>query len=269
MKRSITKKSGDRAHEVVEFMAEFARFLLAAGISRNRFTRIVEFAYFQAASQEARFQNNRLNQSAVAAMTGLTRSQVRSMLRRARDSLERVNDRVDRIVGAWTSDAEYITATFAPRRLRIVGAAPSFSALVRKVGGDIPPRSVLRELERQRLVAVDGGYVKLTRAAHSEIESRSLRHLSSALARMIQTTGEVGQRVSPVRTVTMEVCYPALSGVGRILMQRRLSKILKSLMMDIEAAGTAIGIESPPSLKGRKGRMSQARLLLLTREKDF
>jgi hypothetical protein len=269
MKRSISKKSADRAHEVVEFMTEFARFLLSAGVSRNRFSRIVEFAYFQAASQEARFQNNRLNQSAVAAMTGLTRSQVRAMLKRARDTIESKSDRLDRIVGAWSSDAEYITATFAPRRLRIVGISPSFSTLVRKVGGDIPPRSVLRELERQQLVSISGRYVKLTQAAHRENDSRSLRQLSRALARLIQTTGELRQSDSPVRTATMEVCYPALSGAGRILMQRRLSKILKALMVDIEAAGAAIGMESPARSKGRERRRSQARLLLLTREKEI
>jgi hypothetical protein len=268
MKRSKTNKATDQSTEVVEFMTEFARFLLAAGISRNRFVRIVEFAYFQAASQKGRFQNDRLNQSAVAAMTGLTRTQVRAMLRRAQGALEITNDRVDRIVGAWTSDAEYITSTFAPRRLRIVGPRPSFSTLVDKVGGDIPARSVLRELERQRLVSVGGRYVKLTQFARGETESRSLRQLSRALARVIQGTGDVRQGGSPVRTVTMDVCFPAMSGAGRILMQRRLSKILKAFMVDVEAAGAAVGMESPSSLINAKGRVSQARLLLLTHEKE-
>ncbi len=270
MKRANNKKSTDGDLELVEFMTEFARFLVAAGISRTKFARIVEFSYFQAASQEARFQNDRLNQSAVAAMTGLTRSQVRAMLKRERRTLDTANDRVDRIIGAWTSDAEYVTATFAPRRLRIVGPSPSFSTLVRKVGGDIPARSILRELERQRLVAVDGLYVSLARAAHSEHESRSLRHVSSALARMIQTKGEKKGRLgSPLRAVTMEVSYPAQSGVGRILMQRRLSKSLKTFMVEVEAAGAAVAMESPSTIKSSRSRVSQARILLLTQEKEI
>lgn len=266
MKRPNTKKPTDRAHEVLEFMTEFARYLLAAGVSRHRFTRIVEFAYFQAASREARFQNNRLNQSAVAAMTGLTRTQVRAMLRRARVSLDATRDRVDRIVGAWTSDAEYVTATFAPRRLRLSGSSPSFSELVRKVGGDIPPRSILRELERLNLVSVNGPYVKLARAAQSEIESRSLRQVSNALARVIQTQRESGKASSPLRAYTLEMCFPASSGAGRILMQRRLSKILKALTIDVEAAGAAVALESPPKNKGGKSRKSHARLLLIAHE---
>jgi hypothetical protein len=268
MKRSNSKRPIDQSREVVDFMTEFARFLLAAGISRNRFSRIVEIAYFQAASAKARFQNNRLNQSAVAAMTGLTRTQVRAMLRKVQGTLERANDRLDRIVTAWTSDAEYTTAAFSPRRLRIVGPRPSFSTLVRKAGGDIPPRSVLRELERQQLVLVEGGYVKLAKVTHSEVQFRLLRQLSRSLTRMIQGMGEAEQRDSPIRAVTMEVNFPALSGAGRILMQRRLSKILRALIVDVEAAGVAVGMESPSRNRNGKGRMSQARLLLLTHEKE-
>lgn len=251
----------------MEFMTEFARFLVAGGISKKRFARIAEFAYFQAASQEARFRNNRLNQSAVAAMTGLTRSQVRTMLKQERSTPHAADDRVDRIISTWTSDAEYVTARFAPRRLRISGQSPSFAALVQKVGGDIPPRSVLRELERQRLVCVDGRYVSLARMARGEIESRSLRQLSGALYRVIQGAGEAGRSVSPVRAVTLELGYPALSGAGRILMQRRLSKILKALAADIEAAGVAVAMESSEGLERARDGKSQAKILLLTHEK--
>jgi hypothetical protein len=67
----------------------------------------------------------------------------------------------------------------------------------------------------------------------------------------------------------MEVSYPAQSGAGRILMQRRLSKSLKTFMLDVEAAGAAVAMESPSTIKNNKGRMSQARILLLTQEKDI
>lgn len=259
--------SPDRDVEIVEFMTEFARFLVAAGVPRTRFSRIVEFAYFQAASQDARFQNQRLNQSAVAAMTGLTRNQVRAMLRRKSGSSDTAIDRIDRIIGAWTSDAEYVTANFAPRRLRTVGPVPSFQTLVGKVGGDIPYRSMLRELERLRLITIDGRHVSLTKAARSQHESRSLRHLASALSRVIQTTGDSTRAGSPLRAVTVEVDYPAQSATGRILMQRRLTQSLKAFMADVEAAGAAVAIESPSTAAPEKRKVSQARVLLITSEK--
>jgi hypothetical protein len=268
MKRARNKKPTGRNLEIVEFMTEFARLLVAAGIPRTKFARIVEFAYFQAASQDARFRNNRVNQSAVAAMTGLTRSQVRAMLKQEENALDTKNDRVGRIIATWTSDAEYMTSAFAPRRLRIIGPTPSFSTLVRRAGGDVPYRSLLRELERRQLVSVNGRHVSLIVAAHREIESRSLRHVSSALARVIQTTGSSAKVDSPFRAVTMEVCHPVQSGTGRILMQRRLSKIMRAFMADVEAAGAAIAMESPSHLKGSREKVSQVRVMLVTNEKE-
>lgn len=268
-KREKAAKSVDKDLEIVEFMTEFARFLVAGGISRKRFTRIVEYAYFQAASQQARLRNDRLNQSAVAAMTGLTRTQVRSMLKRERSAIHATSDRIDRVIAAWSSDAEYITAAFSPRRLRISGQSPSFATLVQKVGGDIPPRAILRELERQRLVSVNDRYVSLTQIARNEIESRSLRHLSSALYRIIQGAGESRRNAVPVRAVTLELSYPSLSGAGRILMQRRLSKILRALAAEVEAAGAAVALESPATIRSGKKTKSQARVLLLTNEKEY
>ncbi len=269
MKNDKKQEANGKDMEIVEFMTEFARFLVAAGIPRTKFSRMVEFAYFQAASQDARFRNNRLNQSAVAAMTGLTRSQVRTMLKRQRSALEKTNDRIDRIIATWTSDAEYITAAFAPRRLRLIGPIPSFTTLVDKVGGDIPSRSILRELERQNFVSVDGRHVSLTRAAHSEHKTRSLRQLSSALARLLCTSGDVARDGSPLRAVTMEVNYPAQSSAGRILMQRRLAKSMKAFMADVEAAGAAVAMEAPSSAKNAKSRKSLAKILLITHEKEI
>lgn len=267
MKRSSGKNARSQEFEIVDFMTEFARFLVMAGVSRRRFARMVEYAYFRAASEQARFHNARLNQSAVAAMTGLTRSQVRLMLKQEHRTLDARNDCIDRIINTWTSDAEYITVNFTPRQLRLTGPRPSFSSLVKKVGGDIPSRSILRELRRQRLVDISGNKISLNPTTTTG-ETRALRHLSAALARLIASSGDAKYRPSPLRTVSLEVSYAAQSAAGRILMQRRLSKILKSAVAEIEAAGSAIAMESPSMLSGSSGKVSNARLLVLTHEQD-
>lgn len=247
-------------------MTEFARFLLSAGISRKRFSRIVELSYLEAASLEARFQNNRVNQSAVAAMTGLTRTQVRRLLRRDRGRAELPSDRIDRVVNAWTTDAEYITSTLAPRRLRLSGQTPSFQSLVQRAGGDIPARSVLRELVRQNLVVVGRSFVSLRQSVQRDRDVRSLKQLSIALARTIATSGNMNQLGSLLRPITMEVAYPAHSGIGRILMQRRVSRILKSFLADIESAGAAVALESPVRAGAVPAAVSRIKLMLLTHD---
>jgi hypothetical protein len=67
----------------------------------------------------------------------------------------------------------------------------------------------------------------------------------------------------------MEVSYPAQSGAGRILMQRRLAKSMKAFMAELEAAGAAVALESPSKDRAGKSRVSHAKLLLLTQEREI
>ena len=246
-------------------MSEFARFLVAAGISSTRFSRIAKLAYFRAASPEGRFLNDRVNQSAIAAMTGLNRSQVRALIRERESLTSNDDDRLERLISAWTSDAEFATSALNPRKLRITGAAPGFSNLVKKYGGDLPPRSVLRELERRKLVVRRGDYVQLSIAARNQGKMRRLQQLSGALAQIIRgNEWDLTDNLS-LRTATMEVSFPAPSSAGRILLQRRMSRSIKAFIAELEAVGAAVAMESPPPAN-RRGRTSHARLLLLTKD---
>jgi Family of unknown function (DUF6502) len=265
MKKERKKRIERRETEVVNFMTEFARFLVAAGISSARFSRIAKLAYFQAASLEGKFLNARVNQSAVAAMTGLTRSQVRAFLRGRKSFPSTDDDRLERLISGWASDAEFITSTLNPRRLRITGSGSSFPALVRRYGGDLPPRSVLRELERRLLVVRSGEYVQLSNAARNQRKIRRLQQLAGTLAQVIRgDEWDITDDLS-MRAIAMEVSFPTSSSAGRILLQRRISKSIKAFIAELEAAGNAVAMESPPPAS-RKGSMSQARLLLLTRD---
>src|SRR5262245_40832071 len=99
-------------------MTEFARYLVAAGVSNSQFTAISRLAYFRAASHDAKFRNEKINQSALAAMTGLTRSQVRALLKQADGSVqEKSSDRIGRLLDGWTLDPAFVTASYSPRSL--------------------------------------------------------------------------------------------------------------------------------------------------------
>jgi hypothetical protein len=267
MKKGESESLKRRETEVVDFMSEFARFLVAAGISSSRFSRIVKLAYFRAASHKGRFRNARVNQSAVAAMTGLTRSQVRAHLRGSKSITSKGDDRLEKLMSAWASDAEFITSSLNPRRLRLTGSGSSFSTLVRRYGGDLPPRSVLRELERRQLVVKSGEYVQLSSTAKNQRTVRRLQHLAGALAQAIRANKWDLTDDLSLRAVTMEVSFPTPSSAGRILLQRRISRSIRAFIADLEAAGTAVALESPPPVN-RRGRMSHARLLLLTQDAE-
>src|SRR5688572_27036192 len=83
---------------VAELLSELARYLVAAGVPFPRFAGISRFAFFTAASQSAKFGNDRLNQSAIAAMTGLTRVQVREFAKQLTPELPHTKDRLEDVI---------------------------------------------------------------------------------------------------------------------------------------------------------------------------
>jgi hypothetical protein len=259
--------SGSRSHSVdshvVEFLAELASFLVAAGITNTRFSAMARLAFFRAASDQARFGNARLNQSAVAAMTGLTRLQVRQFSKQAKPVPRESRDRLDNIVEGWTTDSAFLTTGFRPRQLRTAGRGKNFGALVRKYGGDIPPRSALRELQRQGLATIKGGYVSLRRPANQTRDKLRLQRTARALAEVLKS---VGTRVPvPLRVVTSQVSYPATSDKGRVLLQKRVVDGLRVFSSGIQTAGVSAAMDAPPK-KGAQNRISRTRILVMTED---
>lgn len=250
---------------VVDFLSGFARTLLAAGITLPRFDSIARLAFFNAASTQAKFGNNRLNHSAVAAMTGLTRLQVRQFAKQAGPPPTAKRDRIDNLVDGWSSDGAFTTPGNLPRRLRLTGSGKTFGALVRKYGGDVPPRSMLRELERQGYVTLGKTYVSLKSGATQTRDEARLRRISRALADLLGSNESGGVSPSPLRTLTLEVSYPAASDRGRALLQRRAAEGLKVFLAGLQAAGVAASLESPPGKK-QKGRVTRSRVVLVTEE---
>jgi hypothetical protein len=248
-------------------MTELARYLLSAGISNSRFGEISRIAYFQAASLNARFGNNRVNKSAVAAMTGLTRSQVREFSRGGK-SLGRIRDKPDRIenvVNGWLRDPAYATSTYRPKKLEIGGGSSSFSMLVRRYGGDVPARSILRELVRTKQVKLEGRRVSLEPSASSTPARTRLRHLADSLASLLHDESGRSDLPNSFRAMGGEIETPATSAVGRILLDRRCSASLRSLLNELQAAGGAASVESPPS-RQRRERAIRTRVLILSEE---
>lgn len=251
--------------EVAAFMSEFAKFLISAGINNRRFAAIARLAYFQAAAAQARFGNERLNQSAVAAMTGLTRPQVRRFAKQTPAALPSPSDRVERVVEGWSTDPAFSTSRLTPRRLRMSGRGQTFGALARKYGGDLTPRSLLRELERHGYVTMRDGYLSLKRVATRGREECRLRLITKALTELISAPGDQKALRAPMRAVNLEITYPGSSEKGRLFLQKRAQEGLVNFLQGLQVVGTATAIESPPS-KGGDKRSTRARLVLITED---
>ena len=128
-----------------------ARILLRYGIGFREFSEIAKTAFVDVASSDYGLRGRPTNISRVAVMTGLTRKEVR----RIRDKIEGGQQTVVvkhtpmwDILHYWHADKEFLNAEGRPAKLPFSGAESSFSSLVRRFGGDIPPGAMRTELKR-------------------------------------------------------------------------------------------------------------------------
>lgn len=135
------------------FMLPIARFLLANGVGYREFSEISKLAFVQVASDDYGIRGRKTNLSRVAVMTGLNRKEVRKV----RDRLENEDWELDPalsrpgyVLSEWFTSPTYLTARGSPRPLPFEQSqrGPSFTGLVREVGGDVPPGAMLKELIR-------------------------------------------------------------------------------------------------------------------------
>jgi len=132
-------------------MKPIARILLRFGIGFREFAEITKTAFVDVASSDYGLRGRPTNISRVAVMTGLTRKEVK----RLRDKIEGDEDRLAvrttplcEILHKWHAEDDYLNRLGQPATLPFAGGAPSFSELVRRFGGDIPPGAMRTELKR-------------------------------------------------------------------------------------------------------------------------
>ncbi len=132
-----------------------ARALLRAGIGYREFEEIAKTAFVDIATSDYGLRGRPTNISRVAVMTGLTRKEVR----RLRDKSEagegtavKRSAPMATILHRWFTESEFLDSSGKPKPLKFDGPGVTFSTLVRKYGGDIPPGAMRTELKRIRAV---------------------------------------------------------------------------------------------------------------------
>ena len=144
-----------------------ARILLRYGIGFREFSEVAKSAFVDVATKDYGIRGRPTNISRVAVMTGLTRKEVR----RLRDQLETSDQAytvrstpLARVLAKWHTEAEFLDEDGRPAALSFTGDELSFSALVKKFGGDIPPGAMRTELKRVgAVVERDDGLIEAVR----------------------------------------------------------------------------------------------------------
>jgi hypothetical protein len=248
---------------LVDFLSELAKYMLCAGVSISQFEIAAQLAFVRAAASEASFSNAKINQSAVAAMTGLNRSQVRLLSRIPAHRALRRGGHIEQLVTGWLTDPSFTTAAGNARVLQRSGRHRSFAALAKKYGGDITPRALQSELLRRGYIEIYGDKVSLSRVARRTKGPSQLNQLAVALAKLIKRE-HLSTGPTSFRLVTAQANYESPVGAGRILLQRRINQGLKAFVTDVESAGTAIA--KATTRKRTPVRMSRTTFLLLSQD---
>lgn len=143
---------------ILKLLRPLIRLLLRNGISYGDFADLSRWVFMDVASKEFGIPGRKQTVSRVSVITGLTRKEV-SRLQKIKtpddSAIAHQYNRAARVISGWLRDAQFHDKKGHPANLRFDTGKNSFSALVKKHSGDVPPRAILDELLRVGTVALD------------------------------------------------------------------------------------------------------------------
>ena len=149
-------QDGGRINEALRYallriLHALARVLLRHGMPLAAFVELAKRAYVDVVFRDFAIPGRKMTVSRAALLTGLTRKDVQRLVDAPADTdsgFSSPHNRAARVVAGWVRDAEFHSADGQPKPLPVDDAPASFTALVRRYSGDVPPRAVLDELVR-------------------------------------------------------------------------------------------------------------------------
>lgn len=150
---------------ILKLLRPLVRLLLRNGVPYAGLAEMAKQVYVDVARTEFSVPGRKQSTSRVSTITGVPRKEVQRVIQLEgnfdNDFIERHN-RAARVVSGWVCDVAFHDAMGQPRLMLFSGQQPSFSDLVRKFSGDVPPRAILDELMRVGIVEQqDDGYLRL------------------------------------------------------------------------------------------------------------
>ncbi len=174
----------------------FVRFLLSAGVSYRQLIEACKEEFIVQATNSYGLRGRPTNVSRVAAITGITRKEVRAVRERVSSGASEPElvgnwNPLAQILHHWHTDPEYLDRQGKPILLEISGPeAKSFDSLSRRLAGDIPPGAMLAELKRANAVEVIEERYLLPLKRHyapTEFDESFVRSMTFSLSNLTAT----------------------------------------------------------------------------------
>ena len=178
---------------ILRLLRPLARILLRNGVSFSTFSDLAKWVYIDVAAKEFGIEGRKQSTSRVSVITGLSRREVMRVRKLPRPDItagtERHN-RAARVIAAWRRESDFLDAECKPVALPMEGQGATFSELVKRFSGNMPPRAVLDELINVGAVELmeDGRVCLLTRAyIPKNLDAHKLNILGSDVQYLIST----------------------------------------------------------------------------------
>ena len=216
------------------------RILIRNGIPFTGFADIAKRAYVDVARDDFAVQGKKVSDSRISTITGLTRKEVRrvKMLSiHADDPTKNHYNRAARVIFGWIHDKDYLDGDDKPLILEFDSKTSSFSHLVKKYSGDVPPRAILDELEQVGVVTtLSDGKIKLLKMGYvpSTSEAEKLKLFGRDTAGLIDTIDRnIYTEDEPF--YQRKVCYDTLSSESRAEIRTVLEERGQELLIYFDA----------------------------------
>jgi len=231
-RRRLQTGSPRGAPALQALLAELAFALLPRGMTPRKFSELARFAFVQAATERSRLRNGRVNYSRVAAQTGLSRADVKRLLKSDDVDFRRIaHAPMERVVNGWRTDTLYAYRRGRPRSLRISGSGGSFESLVRKYGGDVPHRAVLEELRRIHAVADNDKRVWLKASSSVFRKRHDFAFLSPVLPVLVDGLRIASRRAGSQQSPSIQrLTLPVESELDLAIVRERCRSSAKSML---------------------------------------
>jgi hypothetical protein len=167
--------------DLAKLFDALAPVLIPLDVTPSRLAQVARASFVKAGAKQAQLRSGRPHLARIAALTGLSRSEVKRLVASGYKSdaskLENL-PRALRVLNAWRDSSIY-TAKGRPRRLKILGKAPSFDALCKAHSGDIPYTVIMDEIERRKCVVVTRKHNQIAISRLKKSDDRTIRELSA------------------------------------------------------------------------------------------
>jgi Family of unknown function (DUF6502) len=168
------------------------RILLRHGVAFGELADVIKAVYVEIARREFSLPDKPQSDSRVAILTGLTRKEVHRIRTHGPNFDSDSNlSRVARVLQGWTQDPEFVGPYGVPLEIPFSGdQGLSFTELVRRYSGDMPPRAMLDELIRVRAVLeTPDSYVRLLNRTYlpSPLDPAGLERLGNVVHYFVDT----------------------------------------------------------------------------------